>query len=161
MSVTEPPLSRIDRRRFLHQVEVAAAAAFCGARGALPAILAACGGARFVTASRIGTQLVLPLSALPEGGSALVEAPEGQLPIYIRWLAPGRFSAVSTRCMHRGCQVEPASDRLVCPCHGSEYTFEGGVLKGPTEQPLVRYRVSADDSQVYIHLDSPISVPGA
>ena len=145
----------IGRREFLQQIEAVAVTAVCGGRGALPLMLAACGGVRYVTASRIGMQLVLPLKALGRG-SALVESPNDKLPIFLRRLDDGQFSAVSTRCMHKGCQVEPSSDRLVCPCHGSEYTFEGGVLKGPTEQSLIRYRVSSDDSSVYIHLDSPL-----
>jgi cytochrome b6-f complex iron-sulfur subunit len=54
--------------------------------------------------------------------------------------------------MHRGCQVEPAADRLVCPCHGSEYTYTGDILKGPTELPLRRFPVSADANAVVIEL---------
>lgn len=146
----------IGRRRFLQKLECAAVAAVLGARGTLPVLLAACGGVRYVAASRIGTQLVLPLKELGSDGSALVEVADGDLPIYVRRFADGRLSAVSTRCMHQGCQVEPSNDRLVCPCHGSEYTFEGGVLKGPTELPLARYRVTEDDARVYIHLDSVV-----
>lgn len=144
----------IDRRRFLQKLEGAAMAAVLGTRGTLPMLLAACGGVRYASASRIGTQLVFPLKELGSEGSALVEVADGDLPIYVRRFADGRLSAVSTRCMHKGCQVEPSNDRLVCPCHGSEYTFEGGVVKGPTELPLARYRVTADEERVYIHLDS-------
>ena len=63
------------------------------------------------------------------------------LPLYLRRTAPGRAVALSTRCGHRGCQVEPEADRLACPCHGSEYTLEGAILKGPTERPLIRFNV--------------------
>lgn len=146
----------MDRRQFLRRFEHAAVATMCS-RGSLPLILTACGGARYVTASRIGGQLVLPLEELEPGGNALIEPPDGDLPIYIRRLGDGKYSAVLTRCMHKGCQVEPASDRFVCPCHGSEYSFEGAVLKGPTELPLVRYRVTSDQSRIYIHLEPPLT----
>ena len=43
---------------------------------------------------------------------------------------------------------------MACPCHGSEYTFEGAILQGPTQRPLTRFRVTSDVEQVYIHLGS-------
>ena len=55
--------------------------------------------------------------------------------------------------------MEPAADKLVCPCHGSEYTFAGGVLQGPTERPLSRYRVTVEADAVYIHLPAAASDP--
>ena len=39
----------------------------------------------------------------------LVDAPEGALPIFVRAVEGKGFRALSTRCMHRGCQVEPAA----------------------------------------------------
>jgi cytochrome b6-f complex iron-sulfur subunit len=54
--------------------------------------------------------------------------------------------------MHRGCQVEPAADHLVCPCHGSEYTNTGEVLRGPTERPLRSLPVALDGSRILIEL---------
>jgi Rieske Fe-S protein len=62
---------------------------------------------------------------------------------------------VSTRCGHRGCQVEPAAAKLVCPCHGSEYTLDGTILQGPTLRPLERYRVTVDGAAAIIHRTSP------
>lgn len=155
-----PPEPTLSRRRFLQQLEAGAVAATCAGgavRGLLPVLLAACGGARYAASSIVGTRLVVERRELGARGAALVDGPDGELPIYVHSLPDGRFSAVSTRCMHRGCQVEPATDRFVCPCHGSEYTFEGEVLKGPTEHPLVRYRTSADEARVYVHLDAPMA----
>lgn len=144
----------VDRRGFLRQLEVLAGGAVCGA---LPLLAGACGAARarYVTPTVAGDRLAVPAARLAAAGALLVEDPRSDLPIYLRRSADGAYTAVSTRCMHRGCQVEPAADRLVCPCHGSEYTFAGGVLQGPTELPLVRYRVTADADAVYVHLSAP------
>lgn len=81
---------------------------------------------------------------------ALVETPSLTFPIFLHEATPGEFTAVLTRCMHRGCTVEPADDRLVCPCHGSEYTNTGEVLKGPTEKPLITFAVRHDAQNIYI-----------
>jgi cytochrome b6-f complex iron-sulfur subunit len=150
----DPAVRPIDRRNFLREMETVVATALCGGRAALPILISACGGARYVTPSRSGMQLRVSLAQVSSPQGAIVEVGDGQLPLYVRQLGDKRFSAVSTRCMHRGCQVEPGSDRLICPCHGSEYSFEGSVLRGPTEMPLVRYLVTSDETQVYIHLDS-------
>lgn len=144
----------MDRRRFLKQVEqrLSGGAVLCGA---LPFVLGACGAARgggYVEAAVLDDRVVVRRVDVEEGGGALVEVPGSDLPVYVRADGAGGFTAVSTRCMHRGCQVEPAADRLACPCHGSEYTFAGAVLQGPTELPLARYRVSADAVNLYIHL---------
>jgi cytochrome b6-f complex iron-sulfur subunit len=81
---------------------------------------------------------------------ALVEHPSLAFPLYVREAGAGVYTAVLTRCMHRGCAVEPVDGRLVCPCHGSEYTTTGEILKGPTELPLIRCLVQVDDDRLYI-----------
>jgi nitrite reductase/ring-hydroxylating ferredoxin subunit len=140
----------IDRRRFLRQVEVLAGGVMCGA---LPLLAGGCAArARYVTPTVLGDRLAVPAARLGAAGGLLVEDPRSDLPIYLRRTADGAYTAVSTRCGHRGCQVEPGAEKMVCPCHGSEYTFAGEILQGPTERPLARYRVTADADTVYIHV---------
>lgn len=61
------------------------------------------------------------------------------------------FYAISLICPHLGCTVEARGSELVCPCHGSRFAAEGGVLRGPARQALRRLRVevTADD---HLHL---------
>ena len=137
------------RRRFLQQLEVLAGGLVCGT---VPGVLGGCAARmRYATPSVVGDRLAVPATAVVAAG-VLVEEPGAELPIYLRRTTAGDFTAVSTRCMHRGCQVEPAPEKLVCPCHGSEYTFAGDVLQGPTEHALTRYRVTSDRDTVYIHM---------
>ena len=82
----------------------------------------------------------------------LVDAPGQALPLYIYRHDDGSYSTVSTRCMHQGCQVEPVAGHLICPCHGSEYTNAGEILKGPTALPLERYPTRAEGDLVVIDL---------
>ncbi len=150
-------LPTVTRRRFLETGAFAA----CGA-GLLPLTATACGGARYARSASLtpdGTRIAIDRVEVSATGT-LVDGPDGALPISVRSLGGDRYIALSTRCMHRGCQVEPSSDRFVCPCHGSEYSLEGAVLKGPTELPLVRYSVTSDASRVFVHLDSPMTVRG-
>lgn len=120
--------------------------------------LTGCVGFHYVNTTVSGNRLMVRLSEFGSGKFALVDAPGHPLPLYLYRGDDGSFSAVSTRCMHRGCQVEPAADHLVCPCHGSEYTNTGSVLKGPTQRPLRSLPVTVQGGNIVIEL--PASAEG-
>ncbi len=43
----------------------------------------------------------------------------------------------SSKCTHLGCRIEKEENGiLVCPCHGSKYSSNGKVLKGPANHSL-------------------------
>lgn len=138
----------MNRRQFLRRLEVLTTGAVAGgaalsAGGCLPF--------QFANATVSGRRLLVKVDEIGTRG-VLVDPPGGQLPIFVHPLATGGFSAVSTRCMHRGCPVEPTLEKMVCPCHGSEYTHEGSVLKGPTRQALRRFQLAVDAGFVVIEL---------
>jgi cytochrome b6-f complex iron-sulfur subunit len=138
------------RREFLSQVPRAALGA-C-ALGALPALVAGCAAAPYVRAEPVDGRVRVAFTSLDSGGRALVVVPGLELPIFVRRVAGADPVALSTRCMHRGCEVEPSTDRLVCPCHGSEYDLDGRVLQGPTTLPLVRYPAREQGDAIVIEL---------
>lgn len=133
------------RRDFLEQVERLSI-------GALGASLAGCGGFYYVNGELIGNRVAVAVSEFAKGRFVLVDAPRFRFPLFVYRDDDGNYSAVSTRCMHRGCQVEPGGDHLVCPCHGSEYRNTGEVLKGPTERPLQRFPTTVEADYVMVEL---------
>lgn len=57
------------------------------------------------------------------------------------------FYAVDTRCTHRGCIVDAYSApdfAMICPCHGSHYSYRGEVISGPAVENLQRYVTDYD-----------------
>ncbi|MDF2776422.1 MAG: Rieske (2Fe-2S) iron-sulfur domain protein [Geminicoccaceae bacterium] len=144
----------IGRRTFLKQMEVLAGSAMCGA---LPLLGGCAARARYLTPTVVGDRLAVRVADAIAAGGLLVEDPRSDLPIFLRRTPGGDYTAVSTKCGHRGCQVEPAADRMACPCHGSEYTFEGAILQGPTQRALTRFRVTSDVEHVYIHIGSSMA----
>lgn len=55
------------------------------------------------------------------------------------------LKVLSSKCTHLGCLIKTKTeDRLICPCHGSEYTFTGEVLKGPSAKSLKELEVNLD-----------------
>src|SRR5262245_13429685 len=49
-------------------------------------------------------------------------------------------------CTHKKCTVEYDRDKqqIVCPCHGSTYSLDGRLLKGPAEKPLQAFEAVLD-----------------
>lgn len=135
---------KISRREFVGRLS--------GGVVALPLVTGACAKFYYVDSGLENGRLVVSLAEFGVGPFALIDAPNLPMPIYLYRHGAGRFTAVLTRCMHRGCQVEPAGGHLVCPCHGSEYDNAGGILKGPTQHPLIRFRVETQDDNLYISL---------
>jgi cytochrome b6-f complex iron-sulfur subunit len=140
----------VNRRDFLHRVEAISAGALgCGAGLSL----SGCIGFHYVNSTLEGNRLVVRRQDFGSSRFVLVDAPGLPLPLYVYRGEDEEYSAVSTRCMHRGCQVEPAAGHLVCPCHGSEYTNAGEVLKGPTQRPLRKFPVAVEGDRILIALD--------
>ena len=62
------------------------------------------------------------------------------------------YVASKLECTHQSCQLALLESGYVCPCHGSRFSEKGDVLKGPAETRLENYRVTIDESKIYIHL---------
>jgi len=73
--------------------------------------------------------------------------------IYLSGISDENYAALLTHCTHKGCELKPAGDILICPCHGSEFSSTGKVLESPAERDLMQFRVSHDSKFVYIHLN--------
>jgi cytochrome b6-f complex iron-sulfur subunit len=134
----------VARREFLQHAHRAALGACV--LGAVPALAMGCASVPLVTVDGREGMARVPFTSLDRDGRALVDVAGLDLPIFVRRVAGQAPVALSTRCMHRGCEVEPSIDRLVCPCHGSEYDLQGAVLQGPTTLPLRKFvaRETAD-----------------
>jgi Rieske Fe-S protein len=95
-----------------------------------------------------------PSSALPQtinAGSASQYAADG---IYSRYRDLGFFIvrqgdklfALSSYCTHRKCKLTAESDRtFLCPCHGSTFSADGHVTKGPAKLDLPIYSTSSNE----------------
>ena len=82
----------------------------------------------------------------------LIKNEKLEFPICLYRLEDASYSALYLKCTHRGCEVQPQSDHLLCPCHQSEFDLQGKVLSPPAEANLKSFNVTSDDNNIYIEL---------
>ncbi len=64
--------------------------------------------------------------------------------------------AISTVCTHLGCIVKTSVNGFDCPCHGSGFTKDGTVRKGPAPKPLPWLKVSNNGGMITVDEDSKV-----
>lgn len=64
--------------------------------------------------------------------------------------------AISTICTHLGCVVKATGKGFECPCHGSGFTKDGHVVKGPAPKPLPWLKVTKSGSGWTVDEESPV-----
>ena len=102
---------------------------------------------------RIGLASLIPLAGIWYSTSKRTQLREKQIkkitipsnvPSGISFYEPvivskekGQIKVFSAKCTHLGCIINKTeNDVLVCPCHGSQYAFNGTAVKGPAKNPL-------------------------
>ncbi len=91
--------------------------------------------------------ITVPLSALPENGVYMIRDKKAAI---IRRQQDIR--AISISCTHLGCTLNVANDEFVCPCHGSVFTLEGNVIKGPATKNLPEYSIELSGDNVVLYI---------
>ena len=90
---------------------------------------------RLVT-DRVAMRFAGPLDQLQPGEGRVVDVDGEKVAAYRD--PDGVVHAVSPICTHLRCVVAFDSERTgwQCPCHGSRFTIDGKVLRGPAKKPL-------------------------
>jgi Rieske Fe-S protein len=77
-----------------------------------------------------------PAAELTPGRGRVLQTDEGKLAVYRD--DAGELRAISPTCTHLGCVVEFNEPERTwdCPCHGSRFSTDGTVIRGPAHKPL-------------------------
>ncbi len=121
----------------------------------------------FVSPDRIPGQGDEPV-AIAEGRFFLVNLAPGTTPNGEE--TPGGLLALWRKCPHLGCTVPWRPDFTFlgrtgwfrCPCHGSTYTKEGGILvAGPAPRPLDTFEIEVqDDKSIVVNTGVTVAQKG-
>ncbi len=57
---------------------------------------------------------------------------------------------ISSECTHQSCPVEWKGELYVCPCHGSAFGADGGLLSGPAKTPLRKLDYFVDGETIWV-----------
>lgn len=110
--------------------------------GAAVAPLAACGKPADVPAEPPAAAGQTLTAAADVGAATVVDG------ILITQPSPGVFKGFVARCTHAGCAIAVKNGGIECPCHGSRFTLDGEVERGPATEPLVARSVIVRDGQI-------------
>lgn len=91
-----------------------------------------------------------PANALLQGvnGSRVISLADDKLLIVRR--SEVELVVLSAVCTHAGCTVrfDAAGEKVVCPCHGSQYSLTGAVTRSPAPRALTRYEATLDGAGI-------------
>jgi cytochrome b6-f complex iron-sulfur subunit len=145
----------MDRKEFIKTCGYA-----CLGGSAIVTLLQSCANTNYFALSTLEqNQIVLKKSEFIKIGKnkqtlrkfVLIKSDKFSFPICVYRLGSDEFSALLLQCTHKGCELQPQGDYLVCPCHGSEFTNTGEVQNPPAEQNLQNFKTTTDHENIYIH----------
>ena len=105
-------------------------------------------------------------SPLKEVGGAVDIDGAGRKMILIR-ISETEVTAINRICTHTDCDMafdqfgQWDGEKLTCICHGSQFSPQGEVLKGPADRPLDTYDVTIDGDQGSILFSESLDMPEA
>ena len=117
-----------------------AAAAVCGG---VSLNMMGCSTVPIVTPEVRDGGLPIPVSTLAEVTSVILKRGLSP-PIVVHRSEAGNYTALLLRCTHKACRPEVFEYSLDCPCHGSQFDFDGRVLVGPAEKSLKTFPIEED-----------------
>lgn len=126
----------------------------CGlcATGLLLNSLSGCAPAQQVFKSDINDKkIIVPNSFFAQSTLVLVRIKKLQYDIALRQLPDKTYTAILLRCSHFSNPLEVSTKGFTCSLHGSTFTPEGKIKKGPAEIPLKSFSVTTVDNNIIIH----------
>jgi len=151
-----PSLSRRQLLNFLTGAVVAStagAALYPLAKYFIPPSESGVGG-EIIAKDKLGNPIpASQILAEPPGTRALVAGLAGE-PTYLIVKQNGAIDdrGIVDNCTHLGCTFpwNETDQQFQCPCHGSRYSSDGSVVRGPAPLPLKLVRVTVENNTILI-----------
>lgn len=93
------------------------------------------------------------VQAIPElakvGGAVSIGNVKGT-PVGLARTGPSTYLAFSLRCPHQGVTVKRDTAGWICPAHGSEFTPDGALVRGPATTGMAKVASRMSRGQVIV-----------
>ena len=115
--------------------------------------LEACGPASYqvLTADVRDDLVTVPADAFLKTPLVVVRPRGWYYSIALRKKDDKTYTALLLKCTHQDNQLSASAGGYSCSLHGSAFSPEGQVVKGPAERALVSYPVTIDNNHLIIH----------
>lgn len=140
----------IDRRDFIRAASLTVVTVSCS--GMLASLISSCTNVKYVQSANEGSRLKIALAELANQSFVVVKSERLPAPVYLAKNEDKQYNAVLMQCTHKQCELTPTGNFMTCPCHGSEFSASGAVLKSPAVNALKNYPLSFDEQFVYIQI---------
>ncbi len=123
------------------------------ATGILLPALSGCGPAAYqvITAEPKDDRIEVPADAFAKGALVVIRPKGWYYSIALRKKEDNTYSALLLKCTHQDNQLTAAADGYSCSLHGSAFSRDGQVTKGPAERALTSYPVTSQNNTLIIH----------
>lgn len=156
LPIENPSMSRRQLLNFLTGAVVAStagAALYPVAKYFIPSDESGEGGS-VIAKDRLGNPIpASQILAEPPGTRALIAGLAGE-PTYLTVKQDGTIDSMGIvdNCTHLGCTFpwNETDQQFQCPCHGSLYSPDGSVVRGPAPLPLKLVRVDVKENSILI-----------
>jgi len=95
-----------------------------------------------INSTIVGNAITLTIDAgspLASAGTAALVNASGR-PFLVAHTSQDTFVAVTAICTHEQCTVSTFQNQIYeCPCHGSQYSTSGSVIRGPATRSLAQF----------------------
>ena len=146
-------MNTASRREFLKQAGTFGACMCC--LGAI-SLLDSCAASKNIAGTETSEVISFPASSFADKEYITIQAKKFEEPIFVSKQSDGSYVALRMLCTHKGCTIVIPQDKpgkLLCPCHNSEFSTLGIVLKGPAIMPLQSFNVTTESQLVIVHFN--------
>lgn len=97
-------------------------------------------------------QLEVPLTLFEKSNTLFVRPKGWQYDVAVQKNEEGNYNALLLQCTHMDNQLTPSQNGYVCSLHGSRFSSQGDVLKGPAETGLKKYKTIIKNNHLIISI---------
>lgn len=97
--------------------------------------------------------ILLRKEKIPPQDYLLIKSPQLSEPVLIVRRPDQTYIALQMKCTHMGASLKVENNQEIkCNLHGSRFTLDGQVMRGPAKKPLKTFPVEIEDQELKIKL---------